>query len=146
MFSSPSHHLPPRERRLTIGECQDWLHSHREGRLGYQTGRGPRSVVVCYALSGGQIMFQLPDYNDIVHYAPGEEVELEVEGTKPATGDYDTVCVKGKAALVSRRSSPEPSEAAFAETWPEGISTSVICLPLTHVEGVEHPLNPVVVS
>jgi hypothetical protein len=33
-----------RLRRLSPHECKAWVCSHHEGRLGYQSGRGHRSV------------------------------------------------------------------------------------------------------
>jgi len=124
-------------RRLSTRECHEWLDSHHEGRLGYPTGRGPRSVVVSYAIAGQQIVFRLPDYNDIVHYAPGERVTLEVDGVHDAAGDFETVLVTGQAALAGEHA-PEVAGAEFAEVWPSGVSTTVICLPMTQVEGFEH--------
>jgi len=44
-----------RLRRLSPHECKAWVCSHHEGRLGYQSGRGHRSVVVFYAVAGDQI-------------------------------------------------------------------------------------------
>ena len=78
-------HASPGERlrRLSPHECKAWLCSHHEGRFGYQSGRGHRSVVVSYAVAGDQILVRLPDYNDIVHYAPGAEVSLDVDGVLP---------------------------------------------------------------
>jgi nitroimidazol reductase NimA-like FMN-containing flavoprotein (pyridoxamine 5'-phosphate oxidase superfamily) len=122
---------------MSSGECRDWLSSHREGRLAYQTGRGPRSVVVAYAITDEHIMFRLPDYNDIVHYAPGERVTLAVEGVRSTVGDFETVTVTGQAELAGQRSAAL-TEPRFEETWPSGVSTSVICLPMTEVEGFEH--------
>ncbi len=123
-------------RRLSARECRAWLASHREGRLGYQTGRGPRSVVVRYAITDEQIMFRLPDYNDIVHYVPGERVTLEVEGLHAAVGDFDTVLVTGEARLAAHHASVVQAT-QFEEHWPAGVATSVICLPMTEVEGFE---------
>ncbi len=80
-------------RRLSPPECRAWLSEHHEGRLGYLSGRGPRSVVVCYAMAGDRIMLRLPDYNDIVHYAPGSEISLAVDGT--GTTHRETVNVTG---------------------------------------------------
>jgi hypothetical protein len=124
-------------RRLSSRECRDWLDSHHEGRLGYPTGRGPRSVVVSYAITEHQIVFRLPDYNDIVHYAPGERVTLEVDGVHDAAGDFETVLVTGEAQLATEHS-PEVAGAEFVEEWPAGVRTSVLCLPMTEVEGFEH--------
>ncbi|MET0695515.1 MAG: pyridoxamine 5'-phosphate oxidase family protein [Propionibacteriaceae bacterium] len=124
-------------RRLSSRECRDWLDSHQEGRLAYPTGRGPRSVVVSYAITGHQIMFRLPDYNDIVHYAPGERVTLEVDGVHAPAGDFETVLVTGEAQLAGEHS-PELAGTEFVEEWPAGVRTSVLCLPMTKVEGFEH--------
>jgi len=126
---------PAPRRRLSDGECHEWLNSHREGRLAYQTGRGPRSVVVSYALSGESVMFKLPDYNDIVRYAPGERVTLEVEGVDETAGDFETVTVTGQAQLVTGRAEQGEPVAHFQEQWPDGVPTKVISLPLTEVEG-----------
>ena len=88
-----------RTRKLSRHECRALLWSHHEGRLGYQSGKGPRSVVVSYAVAEDQILVRLPDYNDIVHYAPGSEVSLDVDGGTPAA-HRETVVVTGKAALA----------------------------------------------
>lgn len=126
-----------RTRPLSSGECREWLVNHREGRLGYHTGRGPRSVVVNYAISGDHIMFRLPDYNDIVHYAPGEEVTLQVDGLDASVGDFETVTVKGQALLATSHHEASVREPQIDEQWPSGVSTSVICLPMTEIEGYE---------
>jgi len=125
-------------RSLSDGECRDWLTSHREGRLAYQTGRGPRSVVVSYAVTERHIMFRLPDYNDIVHYAPGERVTLEVEGVHAPVQAFESVSVTGEAQLAG----DDPAvlqEAHFDEQWPAGVCTRVIRLPITEMVGFEEP-------
>lgn len=137
---SASRHPNSPARRLSIVECRDWLASHREGRLAYQTGRGPRSVVVSYAVTDEQIMFRLPDYNDIVHYVPGERVTLEVDGRHAPLGDFETVLVTGEAQLAGQQASVV-QQTHFAEHWPVGVAISVICLPMTEIEGFErHPV------
>ena len=132
-------HSTEASRRLSHGECRDWLSSHREGRLGYQTGRGPQSVVVSYALADEQVVFQLPDYNDIVHYATGERVTLEVDGLAPAAGQFETVTVTGQAQRANTQDGPTIGRSHLAEQWPTGVSTTVICLAMTDVEGYQVP-------
>ena len=127
-----SHREP--QRKLTARECRAVLASHHEGRLGYQSGRGPRSLVVSYAVTEDAIMMRLPDYNDAVHYAPGAEVWLEVDGRVPA--GMDEVLVTGTAVVDDERG----KQARFTEEWPQGVATSVVCVPLTRVEGIEHPV------
>jgi nitroimidazol reductase NimA-like FMN-containing flavoprotein (pyridoxamine 5'-phosphate oxidase superfamily) len=126
-------------RPLSAGECRDWLTSHREGRLAYPTGRGPRSVVVSYAVTERHIMFRLPDYNDIVHYAPGERVTLEVEGVHAPVQAFESVSVTGEAQLAPGDDPTMLQEAHFEEQWPAGVCTSVICLPITEMVGFEEP-------
>jgi Pyridoxamine 5'-phosphate oxidase len=125
-----------RLRRLSPHECKAWLCSHHEGRLGYQSGRGPRSVVVSYAVAGDQVLVRLPDYNDIVRYAPGSEVSLDVDGGTPAA-HRETVTVTATAELAESDKRPLIDQAAFREDWPSDVRTSVICLPLNTVEGFE---------
>ena len=125
-----------RLRRLSPHECIALVCSHHEGRLGYQSGRGHRSVVVFYAVAGDQVLVRLPDYNDIVHYAPGAEISLAVEGGTPAA-HRETVTVTGTAELAENTQRPLIDQAAFEEDWPSDVRTSVICLPLNTVEGFE---------
>lgn len=125
-----------RLRRLSPNECRAWLYSHHEGRLGYQSGRGHRCVVVSYAVTGDQILVRLPDYNDIVRYAPGAEVSLDVEGGT-AAAHRETVIVTGMAELAESAHRPLIDQAAFVENWPPDVPTSIICLPLNAMEGFE---------
>jgi hypothetical protein len=104
--------------------------------LGYQSGRGHRCVVVSYAVAGDQILVRLPDYNDIVRYAPGAEISLDVDGGTPAAR-RETVIVTGTAELAESAQRPLIDQAAFVEDWPADVRTSVICLPLNAVEGFE---------
>jgi hypothetical protein len=121
------------------GDPRAWLRDHHEGRLGYQTGRGPRAVVVLYAVAAGQVLMRLPDYNDIVHYAPGAQVTLEVAGAVTSTGDQGTVTVTGTARLVGREQMSIDSDAVFVEPWPAGVSTSIIGLPIDDVRLSQPP-------
>lgn len=132
----PPHRSHQPARRLSPDECTDWLSSHREGRMGYSSGRGPRSVVVSYAMAGNQIIVRVPDYNDIAHYAPGAPVTFDVEDdqAEPAPRP-ETVSVFGTAELVDQPD--ELGRVDFAESWPDGVSTAVVSLPITAVEGFE---------
>jgi hypothetical protein len=92
--------------------------------------------VVLYAIAEDQILMRLPDYNDIVHYAPGCEVRLDVDGGTPAA-HRETVIVTGTAELAEGAQRPLIDKAAFDEDWPSDVRTSVICLPVSAVEGFE---------
>ena len=114
--------------------------------LALQPSRGPdwdtnlaaghRSVVVSYAVAEDQILVRLPDYNDIVHYAPGAEVSLDVDGGTPPPIAKPS---SSPAQPPWRRAANAPmiDQAAFEEDWPPDVRTSVICLPLNTVEGFE---------
>ena len=132
--------LPGDHRPLTASECHHWLRGHHEGRLGYLSGRGQRAVVVSYTVAGPLILVQVPDYNDIAQYAPGAAVTLAVDGTAestPAGGPATSaVTVTGTAAYVDETTRPPVDSAPFEESWPTGIKTSVVALPMTNVEGV----------
>ena len=114
--------LPGGHRALTASECHQWLRRHREGRLGYLSGRGQRAVVVSYTVAGVVILVQVPDYNDIAQYAPGSAITLDVEGTAestsasgPVTGE---VRVTGTAAQPDETTRPPANTALFEESWP----------------------------
>ena len=124
---------------INVGDPRAWVLEHREGRLGYQTGRGPRSVVVLYAVAADEILMRLPDYNDIVHYAPGERVTLEVAGAVTPSGDVETVTVTGTAHLLGSEQVHVDSDKVFVEPWPEGVRTSIIGLPLEDVRLIDPP-------
>lgn len=123
-------------RRLSAFECRAWLSSHDEGRLSYQSGRGPRSVVVLYRLADEGIVMRLPDYHDAAHYAPGAEVRLDVEGVGP--GGRDAVHVMGRAVLAGRAPMGAPDDVgADLEDEASTVATSIVCLPISQVEGYE---------
>ena len=129
-------------RGMSNGECRIWLDHHSEGQLGYIGGRGPRSVVVNYAVTDDQILFLIPAYNEITQYVPGKQVTFQVAGESsgPAPRYYDTISVTGTANL------PRPDQALivrrtnFVELWPPDVTTSVICLPMAELGGSERPL------
>ena len=133
-------------RALTPGECRRWLQQHHEGRLGYQSGRGPRSVVVSYAIAGDEVLVRVPDYNDIAQYAPGTRVTLAVDGTVeptvPGGPAIEEVSVAGVAEHAGQADQPEVESVRFDESWPTGIKTSVVSLPLTQLTGVQRRPGP----
>ncbi len=119
---------PHTARRLDSRECRSWLFDHHEGRLDYRTGRGPRSLVVRYAVDSDTVLMRVPTYNDLLQYAPGESVTLEVDHR--LTGDaFETVTVTGIASLVDQ----DPT--ALAEDWPNDLPTRVIGVPIQAIVG-----------
>jgi nitroimidazol reductase NimA-like FMN-containing flavoprotein (pyridoxamine 5'-phosphate oxidase superfamily) len=129
-------------RGMSYDECRIWLDHHSEGELGYIGGRGPRSVVVNYAVTEDQILFLVPAYNEITQYVPGEQVTFQVAGKSsgPAPRHYDTVSVTGTANLPRLEQAPIVRRTNFVELWPPDVTTSVICLPMAELEGSERLL------
>jgi nitroimidazol reductase NimA-like FMN-containing flavoprotein (pyridoxamine 5'-phosphate oxidase superfamily) len=130
-------------RGMSYGECRVWLDHHSEGRLGYIGGRGPRSVVLTYAVTEDQILFLVPAYNEVTQYVPGKQVRLQVAGecSGPAPRYYDTVSVTGTANLPRVEQASIVRRTNFVEFWPPGVATSVICLPMAELEGSERQLK-----
>jgi hypothetical protein len=128
---------------MSYGDCCIWLDNHSEGQLGYIGGRGPRSVVVSYAVTDDQILFLIPAYNEITQYVPGKQVTFQVAGesTGPAPRHYDTVSVMGTANLPRLEQAPIVHRTNFVELWPSDVTTSVICLPMAELEGSERQLT-----
>ena len=124
-------------RGMSYNECRTWLDHHSEGQLGYIGGRGPRSVVVSYAVTDDQILFLVPAYNEITQYVPGKHVTFQVAGESsgPAPRYYDAVSVTGTANLPRLEQAPIVARTNFVERWPSDVSTSVICLPMAELEG-----------
>jgi hypothetical protein len=120
-------------RRLSRAECRAWIATHDEARLRFQTGRGPRSVVVGYALAPGEVVLLLPEYHPATGYLVDAAVTIEVEG---ASGDgvWESV----RASGVAYRGAP--AEAAtlhpYGARWPTGVATHTVHVPLAEVEGV----------
>ena len=130
-------------RGMSYGECRIWLDHHSEGELGYIGGRGPRSVVVSYAVTEDQILFLVPAYNEITQYVPGKQVTFQVAGESsgPAPRYYDAVSVTGTANVPRLEQSPIVRRTNFVELWPPDVTTSVICLPMAELEGSEKELT-----
>ena len=135
--ASPGRHFDE-PRRLSAGECRSWLEQHQEGRLGYLSGRGPRSVVVSHSVVGDRILVQVPDYNDIAQYAPGARVTLDVDGEADDPSAIEEVSVTGTAGHGDGNDRPPSATAPLNESWPAAIKTSVVTLQLTEMEGVRH--------
>ena len=133
--ASPDRHLDEC-RQLSSSECRRWVEQHHEGRLGYLSGRGPRSVVVSYTVVGDQIRVRVPDYNDIAQYAPGARITLAVAGEVDDTAAIEEVSVTGTAGHGEGNDRGPSDPAPFNESWPAAIKTSVVTLPLGEMEGV----------
>jgi hypothetical protein len=123
------------ERRLSVSGCRALLDRHQEGRMSYQSGRGPRSVVVNYALDRDAVLVRLPDYNELLQYSRDAETTLAVDEPCTPSGCAATVLVTG----TTHSCHPCPTALrALDEHWPDSVPTTVLRLPLTRVRGTEH--------
>jgi len=102
--------------------------------LGHLTGRGPRSTVVNYAATDDQVVFRVPEYNEICQYAPGCPITLSVDCGNAGTLSRTEVVVTGVGRSPERQ--VDLAEAVdLLEEWPSGVSTHLICLDLAVIEG-----------
>jgi hypothetical protein len=131
-----------RHRAGTLNTPTCWAHlgSARIGRLMFQTGRGPRSVMVTFVpssdgLSSG-VLLRLPAYNIAAGYVPEREVTFEVEGSDP---DNWTVRLTGvarpltetQARAVRLGVSPELG----LEQWPDDVPSRYVYIPASTLSG-----------
>ena len=119
-------------RVLTTVECRSWISNHDEGRLGYQTGRGPRAVAVSYAVTDEQVVCRLPEYNEICQYAPGRQITMRVSALTADT--FTEVVVAGIGHLAENQEGIAET-IDLPEQWPTGVSTHLVCLDLADLEG-----------
>ena len=124
-------------RSLSPIECRDRLERRHEGRLSCLTGRGPRAVVIGYAVDGNDIVLRLPEYNDLAPYATSSEITLLVDVPGPPGVGPALVSVTGRAKVVEHGEHMEPGPRELAEVWPSGLQTWTLRLPLEHLEGYE---------
>jgi hypothetical protein len=97
------------------------------------SGRGRRSVAVCYVVRSDAVVLRVGDYNDIAHYAPDAQVTLEVDGFAPNPNgitEFETVTVAGRASRARPDDAPDG-----CEVWPDGVATTVISIPIARVDG-----------
>jgi len=136
-----THPVPLSQRAISTDDCRSWLAGHHCGRLGYMSGRGRRSVAVCYALRSDTVVLRVGDYNDIAQYAPDAQVRLEVDGfalDSNSVPEFDTVTVEGRAA----RARPDDVPAGSGvEVWPDGVATTVISIPIRRLYGTAERLT-----
>lgn len=108
------------------------LRHHQEGRLGYPSGRGPRAVVVTYAVTAaGDIAIRVPAYHELGRYADGEWVSFEVdEYVDPHL--LETVTIHGTAQV----SADDHDPSGPPEDWPDCVRTSMVVVSVDEMECV----------
>jgi hypothetical protein len=123
-------------RPLSPGECRDRLRRRHEGRLAYRTGRGPRCVVVNYAVREDEILLRVPEFNEICQYAPGCEVCLVIDEMLGADGEWVEVTASGVASVIDHREHTSREWDDLDEIWPSGVTASTLRVPIAELHGV----------
>ena len=121
------------DRHLSRAECHAWIFGHDEARLGFDTGRGHRSVVVTYAARADEVLLLLPEYHPAAGYVLGSRVTLDVEATR-TDGRWETVRASGVAYEGDdlEGGAGRPGHGS----WPPGVVTHTVHVPFASVEGV----------
>ena len=123
-------------RPLSPGECRDCLLRRHEGRLAYSTGRGPRCVVVNYAVHDDEIVLRVPEFNEICQYAPGCEVCLVIDEMLGAGDEWVEVTASGVASVVDHCEHTSTERDDLDEVWPSGVTASTLRVPIADLQGV----------
>ena len=123
-------------RPLSPTECRDCLLRRHEGRLAYTTGRGPRCVVVNYAVHDNEILLRVPEFNEICQYAPGCEVCLVIDEMVSADREWVEVIASGVASVVDHCEHTSREGDDLDEVWPSGVAASTLRVPIAELHGV----------
>lgn len=123
-------------RRLSPEGCRERLIRHHEGRLAYPTGRGPRYLVINYAVHDNEIVLRVPEFNEICQYAPGCEVCLVIDEVVGADSEWVEVTASGVASIVNHREHTSRGRDDLDEVWPLGVTASTLRVPIAELYGV----------
>jgi hypothetical protein len=124
-------------RPLSAQECWAQLRDHREGRLGYLSGRGPRHVVLPYSVRDHELLVRVPAYNEAGQYAVGRRVTFDVIAPLDAA-TAGRVEVTGHARLVDGVA--EGLDAPGDEAWPSDLPSRLVGLRVDGVHGTTEEL------
>lgn len=125
-------------RRLSEQECWSQLNVHREGRLGYLSGRGPRHVVLAYAVVGDELVVRVPAYNEATQYAGGGAITFDV-ADRDAGHEAKRIEVLGRGRLAE----PEDDvpDALPDEHWPADLPRRLLWLQVDSMHGETEPTD-----
>jgi hypothetical protein len=85
-------------------------------------------------VTNSQVVFRLPEYNEICQYAPGRSITLSVDCAAADTHSRTQVVVTG----VGRTPDHQEDLGAVVdllEEWPSSVATHLLCLDLAVLEG-----------
>ena len=126
-----------RPRRLSAPECWSRLRRHSEGRLGYLSGRGPRQVVVPYAVWDRTVVLRLPEYHEAARYLTDRPVTFAVvERIDRRTAER--VEVVARARLFEAEGGV--LSALPDEHWPVDLPNRLVWLEVDEVQGETEPV------
>jgi hypothetical protein len=117
----------------------------QEGRLSYRSGRGPRTVVVRFAVADGRVLIRLPEYHEALGYADDETVSLTADRQPDGRVRSEPLTVTGTAHVSDSRA-PGPVEEALDECWPTGVCTHLLTLSLSTADDREQQAPPLPVT
>lgn len=123
---------PGSPRLLSAQECWAELREHAEGRLGYLTGRGPRHVVLPYAIRDAELVVRVPAYNEAAQFAGGSRVTFEVSAQLDGW-TAERIEVVGHARLEVPGG--EVLDALPEEHWPVDLRSWLVYLDVDSVCG-----------
>ena len=93
-------------------------------------------MVVRFAVTDDQVVFRLPEYNEICQYAPGRQITVNISYVCASTRTCTEVVVTG-VGFVPDHQANLLEAVDLVEDWPPGVSTHLICLDLAVVEGTQ---------
>lgn len=124
-----------RARRLSAQECWSQLRSHHEGRLGYLSGRGPRHVVLPYAVRDHELVIRIPLYNEAAQYARDDRVTFDVARLEGPAAERVEVVAHARAA------EPGDDDLLPDEQWPADLPSRVVYLEVHDIHGEIEPVG-----
>ncbi|SEQ81790.1 hypothetical protein [Microlunatus flavus] len=133
-----AHEHPAHGEHLSREECWSHLRRHHQGRLGYESGRGPRHVVLPYAVWDDRVVVRVPAYSEAAQHAADRVVTFDV--VEPlAPGTAGRVEVHGHARL----SAPEGAVlgALPDEHWPADLPSRLVWLQVEDLHGEAEPVG-----
>lgn len=128
-----------RSQELTTDECWARLHRHREGRLGYLSGRGPRHVVVPYAVWQGMLVVRVPAYNEAVQYVGDRQITFDVSERVSGGAADERVEIVGRGRLDEAEG--VVLDALPDEHWPADLPSRLLWLEADRVAGQVRPVG-----
>jgi hypothetical protein len=85
-----------------------------------------------YAVTDDQVVFRIPEYNELTQYAPGQYITLEV--SENCGTEVSEVSVTGVGHWADETSAMDQT-VDLRECWPPEVITRILRLDLTDIHG-----------